>query len=217
VRIAGAAVVLPNYAKVPELMTEFMTWLHNDTSSHHVDIAAEAHYRLVSIHPFVDGNGRTARLLMNLLLMQTGYPAAVIRPEDRRAYINALERGQTTGDTAHYYQVIYEAVERSLDIYLDAVAGSSSQPDALTQPRLISRQQLAELAGVRTSTLAYYSDSGLLPFYQAGPKLARRYDQAAAIERLRRIHELQQQGLSLEAIKNRLDGRSGPQVEGAAA
>jgi len=217
VRIAGAAVVLPNYAKVPELMAEFMTWLHNDTSSRHVDIAAEAHYRLVSIHPFVDGNGRTARLLMNLLLMQTGYPAAVIRTEDRRAYINALERGQTTGDTTDYYQVIYEAVERSLDIYLDAVSGNSPQPAAVAQPKLISRQQLAELTGARTSTLAYYSDSGLLPFYQAGPKLARRYDQAEAVERIGRIQELQQQGLSLEAIKGRLDRRSGPQVEGAAA
>ncbi|MGH7882658.1 MAG: Fic family protein [Candidatus Dormibacteraceae bacterium] len=120
VRIAGAAVVLPNYLKVPDLMTEFIIWLQQANHSHSVDIAAEAHYRLVSIHPFVDGNGRTARLLMNLLLLQAGYPIAVIRPEDRQEYINALEHGQTTGDAAAYTDVIYDAVERSLDIYLDA-------------------------------------------------------------------------------------------------
>lgn len=122
VRIAGSEVILPNALNVPELMASFMQWLNSDRGSV-VDVAAKAHFDLVSIHPFVDGNGRTARLLMNLLLIQEGYPPALIRKEDRRIYINAVEKGQLTGDTADFYQVIYEAVDRSLNIYLQAVEG----------------------------------------------------------------------------------------------
>lgn len=74
VRISGSAVVMPNPRKVPELMEDFLAWLGEKHDLHPVALAGEAHYRLVSIHPFTDGNGRTARLLMNLLLMQQGYP-----------------------------------------------------------------------------------------------------------------------------------------------
>src|SRR3989344_5437444 len=68
-RLTQSDVVLPNPVKIPELMQEFITWLVGDNFDHIVKIAADAHYKLVSIHPFSDGNGRTARLLMNLLLM----------------------------------------------------------------------------------------------------------------------------------------------------
>jgi Fic family protein len=66
-----------------------------------------------------------ARLLMNWLLLQKGYPPAMIRPEDRRRYVNALEQGQTGGAMEGYHQVIYDAVERSLDIYLHALEESA--------------------------------------------------------------------------------------------
>lgn len=123
VRIAGAEVILPNPAKVPELMGEFMSWLHGP-QEHRATVAADAHFKLVSIHPFVDGNGRTARLLMNLLLLQKNYPPAVIRPEDRRAYLNALEKGQTKGEMKEYSSIMFDAIERSLDNYLDAIEKS---------------------------------------------------------------------------------------------
>ena len=69
VRISGSAVVLPNPKKVQTLMDEFLSWIKNKTKIHAVELASEAHYRLVTIHPFTDGNGRTARLLMNMILM----------------------------------------------------------------------------------------------------------------------------------------------------
>ena len=76
--------------KVPELMDDFVTWLSNATGNP-VIISADAHLKFVGIHPFVDGNGRTVRLLMNLLLMQEGYPPAIIRPEqDFLKYMNML-------------------------------------------------------------------------------------------------------------------------------
>jgi Fic family protein len=128
VRIAGSTVKLPNALKVPELMNDFTDWLNQSPAHNPVMLSADAHFKLVSIHPFTDGNGRTARLLMNLLLMQEGYPPALIRKEDRRVYINAIEKGQLTGEKGDYYEVIYEAVERSMDIYLEAVEGNSPMP-----------------------------------------------------------------------------------------
>jgi Fic family protein len=123
VRIAGSTVQLPNAYKVPELMSEFAEWLNQSPLDNAVKTGADAHFKLVSIHPFTDGNGRTARLLMNLLLMQEGYPPALIRKEDRRVYINAIEKGQLTGELSDYYDIIYDAVERSMDIYLEALEG----------------------------------------------------------------------------------------------
>lgn len=123
VRIAGSRVVLPNPIKVPQLMDEFINWLHNVVDNP-VIISAEAHLKFVSIHPFVDGNGRTARLLMNLLLMQEGYPPAIIRPEDRVAYLDALEKAYMENDFVDFYELIAHAVDRSLDIYLEAVQKS---------------------------------------------------------------------------------------------
>ncbi len=79
VKISGSKVLLPQPIKLPDLMNDFIAWLHT-TREHPIIIAAEAHLELVTIHPFVDGNGRTARLLMNLLLIQEGYPPTIIRP-----------------------------------------------------------------------------------------------------------------------------------------
>src|SRR3989338_8976888 len=121
VRLRGSETILPNALKVPEFMDEFIAWLQSESEDHPIKIVADAHFKLVSIHPFVDGNGRTARLFMNLLLMQLGYPPAIIRKEDRSAYINSLEKAQTKGDLADYYTLIFGAVDRSLDIYLEAV------------------------------------------------------------------------------------------------
>lgn len=120
VRILGSNTVFPNYLKVPILMTEFMSWL-TTTQDHPVKIAAIAHFKLVSIHPFVDGNGRTARLLMNLLLLQQGYPLAIIKKEDRKAYIDSLELASSTNDLTAFNGIIFQAVESSLDSYLEAI------------------------------------------------------------------------------------------------
>ena len=124
VKVVGSRTIFPNPAKVPFLMVEFMQWLHA-VEDHPVIIAALAHYKLVTIHPFIDGNGRTARLLMNLLLLQQGYPLAIIKKEQRSEYIAAIEHTRETGDFSQFYAVIIAAVEYSLDIYLDAIEQSN--------------------------------------------------------------------------------------------
>src|SRR5580698_313201 len=82
----------PSPAEIPALMGDLASWLRTvpDTP----ETAFTAHRRLVDIHPFNDGNGRTARLLMNLILVRGGYPPVAVRPEDRLEYIRALQEAQ---------------------------------------------------------------------------------------------------------------------------
>ena len=87
-------------------------------------VTIKTQQNLVSIHPFVDGNGRTARLLMNLLLMQDGYPPAIIEPEKRAQYLEALALSDTTHHHDKFYEFIARAVEKSIDIYLEAAKKS---------------------------------------------------------------------------------------------
>lgn len=126
VRIAGSAVVLPNPAKVAGLMGDFMAWLTSDLVEHPVLTASQAHYKLVTIHPFVDGNGRTARLLMNLLLLQQGYPPVNIKPEVRMHYLRSLEKAQLGDSLYDFYRLILTCEEESLDMYLDALTQSKN-------------------------------------------------------------------------------------------
>ncbi len=119
VRIAGSQAQLPDPVKVPELMDEFAAWLR-DVQAHPALVAIDAHLKFVIIHPYVDGNGRTARLLMNLLLVQEGYPMAVVDPVDRVAYVGAIEKAQCEGDEDDYQQFMLAAVQQGLDRYLEA-------------------------------------------------------------------------------------------------
>ena len=114
VMAAGSNYRYPDAILVPELMQGFGDWLHSNPALHPVEIATEIHYRLVTIHPFQDGNGRTARLLMNLSLLRSGYPIAVIKTEDRSAYIDAIVAWQSGGDNSALKETIAKCVESSL-------------------------------------------------------------------------------------------------------
>src|SRR5712691_4981172 len=114
--LAGSPLVLPSPAEIPTLMGDFVAWLA--TTPVGPDTAFTAHARLVAIHPFSDGNGRTVRLLMNLLLMQAGYPPVVIGPEHRTAYIDALQALQLRDDAEPYDRFMAERLEASLDHHL---------------------------------------------------------------------------------------------------
>jgi len=91
--ISGSRRVLPAPEKVPELMSAFVKWMaRNEGGMHPVEFAALVHQKFVYIHPFVDGNGRVARLLMNLALMRAGWTLAIIPPICRHEYIATLEK-----------------------------------------------------------------------------------------------------------------------------
>ncbi len=81
--------------------------------AHPVQLASDAHYELTRIHPFDDCNGRCARLLLNLLLMRAGFPPIVIRQEERRRYLEALEHADA-GDATPFTLFVAEHVQQSL-------------------------------------------------------------------------------------------------------
>jgi Fic family protein len=199
VRIAGSTVVMPNPAKVPKLMSEFIARLHQNTTDP-VTQAVEAHFRFVSIHPFVDGNGRTGRLIMNLMLMQSGYPPAIIRKEDRSQYIKHIEKGQLGGSLAEYYQFMYEAIDRSLDIYINSQE-VHEEAEVLSKKPLLKIGEVAQLTGESVPTIRHWTKEGLLKvdeYTQSGYQL---YDQST-IEKAKKIRKLQEEKrLTLVEIK----------------
>ena len=202
VRVSGSTVVFPNPRKVPDLMDELHNWLKSKPKLHPIELAAEAHYRLVTIHPFVDGNGRTARLLMNLILMMQGYPPAIIRKRDRLNYIAILEKAQTGGSKDPFVKLISKAVERSLDIYLKAVLqkDDSSQTDS---DILLKIGELAKRIVVPNSTIRHWTKSGLLQVAETTHSGYQMYN-LYMIERIEKIRALKEKRLTLEEIKKRL-------------
>jgi Fic family protein len=99
-------------------MGDFSAWL--GTAADTPENAFTAHRRLVDIHPFNDGNGRTARLLMNFILIRGGYPAVAVRPEDRPAYIAGLQQGQRGGGTEAFDRLLLERLDATLGEYISA-------------------------------------------------------------------------------------------------
>ena len=201
VRISGSNVILPNPRKVPDLMAEFVQWLQASKNEHPVNLAIEAHYRLVTIHPFVDGNGRTARLLMNLILMMTGYPPAIIRKQDCLAYIGSLEQGQLGGSKHDYEQLMMKAVSRSLNIYLQAV--DDSVVEVNEDPPLLKIGELAKAAQVQNSTIRHWTQADLLEVADATASGYQLYH-PDMITRIKHIQQYQAQRLTLAEIKNTL-------------
>jgi len=119
VYITGSEYVPSEPVAVPPMMADFGQWLASDEFArlHPAKQSAMAHLHLVDIHPFVDGNGRTARLLMNLLLVRHGYPPAIIRHEERPVYYVALEKAHQQ-ENEPFLILVAEAIDRSLDMYL---------------------------------------------------------------------------------------------------
>ncbi len=111
--------------ETPAKMHDLINWFRKATTEgaiHRVEIAARFHHRFTAIHPFDDGNGRMSRLLMNLMLMQAGYPPVVIRLSERDPYLAALRRADA-GEFEDFLALMAEHVLSSLDLFLRAAAG----------------------------------------------------------------------------------------------
>lgn len=117
--ITGATHIPPNHMMVPELMQKLSAEYEQEWSTYHPVIqACLLHTEFVKIHPFIDGNGRTARLLLNLELMKHGYPPIVITKERRRDYYDALDTAHTTLDYSPFIQLIAGFVMESASLWL---------------------------------------------------------------------------------------------------
>ncbi|MDW4511706.1 Fic family protein [Priestia megaterium] len=121
--IAGAKHTPPAPYLIKEQMEQLIKWYENEAQKlHPVERGAMLHAIFVGIHPFIDGNGRTSRLLLNLELMKAGFPAVVIKVENRLAYYEALDNSHTTNNYQDFIQLIVKEVEDSLNLYLSALS-----------------------------------------------------------------------------------------------
>ncbi len=160
VRILGAVHIPPNPVKIPKLMQEFLAWYHENR---HVlpmpELAAYVHYKFVCIHPFIDGNGRASRLLMNLVLMQNGYPPAVILNVDRKKYYRVLKQADLD-KPQDFIDFIGRAIERSLIIYLNSIKPAT---EATEHQGYISLKDATEYCEYSLEYLSLLARQGKLP------------------------------------------------------
>lgn len=128
----------PGPSEIHKLMLQFLEWLNSEDALelHPVRYAALAHYKLVHIHPFIDGNGRTSRLLMNLLLMQAGYPPVIIPKQRRHMYYQHLQTAND-GDVRPFVRFIAQCTDRTLNLYLWATSEYSHMVPAIGEPHIL--------------------------------------------------------------------------------
>jgi len=121
VRIIGSTHVPPNYVKISALVQELLTWYSTDNINAIKKIAG-FHIRFECIHPFIDGNGRTGRLLANLELMKAGYPPVDIKFADRKEYYDSLSEYDVTNKTDRFEKMFATYVLERLDEYLEIIS-----------------------------------------------------------------------------------------------
>lgn len=122
--ITGAKHIPPNPLKVPDLMEA--AWNEYETQragelNHPIVKLADLHYRISAIHPFKDGNGRTARLLLNLGLIQNGFPPPQILAEEKLKYFEALEAVDTKKNSNAFRKYTASMVIKSIERYIEAL------------------------------------------------------------------------------------------------
>lgn len=138
--ITGSDYTPPDASEIPALMKDLIEWIKkNRKKLHTIELAAILHHKLVWIHPFFDGNGRAARLAMNLILMQTGYPLVVILKNDRKKYYETLAKSDK-GNYLPFVRFIAQAVERSMNIYLKTLLPASVKKEKFLPLSEINKQ-----------------------------------------------------------------------------
>lgn len=131
VTVRGAGFEPPPLHEVPKHMKELVEFINeNPDELRPIELAAHAHYYLAWIHPFEDGNGRVARLLLNFILLRNGYPLTTIRNVDRKKYLDALKRADQ-GDFEPYVRYVARCVEQMLDLYLLEIEGRGKRKEKL--------------------------------------------------------------------------------------
>jgi Fic family protein len=161
--IGGADHRPPEALELPKMMRSLVAWVGNNKKKMHpVELASILHHKLVFIHPFFDGNGRTSRLAMNILLMQAGFPLVIVMKNDRKKYYQTLSLADK-GDYAPFINFIARAVERTLDIYLKILA-----PSKKNKEKFISLSELAKDSKFTEKYLNLLVRSGKLEAHKEG-------------------------------------------------
>jgi Fic family protein len=159
VKITGATFMPPPSSQVKPRIDELLKWLReNPDELTPIELAAAFHHRFVQIHPFSEGNGRTARLLMNALLMKAGYPFIATVPKlDRQKYLKTLAEADS-GDTSSFMNFIARCAEKALDLYLDA----------LEEPEILTLAEASKITPYSQEYLSLLARKGLLGAHKQG-------------------------------------------------
>ena len=160
--IGGAKHRPPDALEIPKMMSGLIAWYSKNSKLHPIELASIIHHKLVYIHPFFDGNGRTSRLIMNIILMQAGFPLAVILKDDRKRYYRTLGLADA-GDYVPFVNFITRAVERTLDIYLKVLT-----PKKEIKEKYISLSELAKNTRYTEKYLNLLARSGKLEAHKDG-------------------------------------------------
>lgn len=160
--IGGATHRPPDALKVPGLMKNLIKWYSLNKKQHPIELASIIHHRLVNIHPFFDGNGRTSRLVMNIILTEAGFPLVVILKNDRKRYYSTLALADK-GKYSLFVNFIARAVERTLDIYLKVL-----MPKNGSKEKYISLAELAKTTKFSDKYLNLLARSGKLEAHKEG-------------------------------------------------
>jgi Fic family protein len=119
VTIAGSKFTPPFPAEIYPMLVDFFKWYRkNKDQIHPVELAALVHLKLVTIHPFADGNGRISRLMMNFILNRRGFPMLNIPYEKRAGYYGALERSQIKKEEIIFLQWFFKRYLKEYNRYL---------------------------------------------------------------------------------------------------
>ena len=161
VRITGANFIPQNANKVPDLLDELIEFINkNPLQLNDIELATIFHHKLVWIHPFFDGNGRTVRLSMNLILMRCGFPPAIILKNDRKKYYEALNQANN-GNYQKLMLLMSQALERTLNIYLNAMPDNGNDyqkiSDIVNEPNAAYGQEYISLLA-RTGKIDAYKE-----------------------------------------------------------
>ncbi|MBU0728702.1 MAG: Fic family protein [Proteobacteria bacterium] len=161
--IGGATYTPPEAFEVPRLMEELLSWANSAGQNlHPVELAAVFHHRLVYIHPFYDGNGRTTRLTMNVILLKAGFPLVVILKNDRRRYYRLLGEADR-GNLRPFAGFIAQTAQRTLDIYLKVLT-----PDRKSKEKFIALVDLAKHSRFSAKYLNLLARAGKLEAHKEG-------------------------------------------------
>lgn len=163
VMIIGTDHKPPEAFEVPKLIHELIGWTRREMPKiHPVELAALFHHKLVHIHPFFDGNGRTARLAMNIFLLQAEFPLVIILKNDRKKYYRVLALADK-GQYEPLVRFVAQAVERSLDIYFKVLT-----PNSDTKERLFTLADLSKETHYSAKYLNLLISKGKLEAHKEG-------------------------------------------------
>lgn len=172
--VTGETFFFASPEETPAKMQQFMTWLRTELTAgklHPVEIATRCHHDFVLIHPFDDGNGRVARLLVNYTLLRSGFPPVIIRSEKKPSYLSALQQADV-GSLAPLTEHLASELRWSLETAIKAARGESIEEisDAEKELQLFVRQQTSkkrEVLPITPETLRNLYDLGWRALFES--------------------------------------------------